>query len=67
MTTAERAARIELLKGIEPCRFCGLDWLFEGNRHDPLNLTGVSTFAGQSRRLHRAILVLFAHVWRRAA
>jgi hypothetical protein len=47
----------ELRKGIMPCRFCGLDYFWEGNRHDPLKMAGVRTLAGQQRQFSRAVRV----------
>lgn len=54
----------ELRKGIMPCRFCGLDYFWTDNRHDPLKMAGVHTLAGQGRHWARGRDALLEHVRR---
>lgn len=54
----------ELRKGIMPCRFCGLDYFWEGNRHDPLKMAGVRTLAGESLHMNRGVRVAFGSIVR---
>lgn len=55
----------ELRKGILPCRFCGLDWFWDGNRHDPLRMAGVSTMIGAQRHWSRIMTVGWHRLLRR--
>jgi hypothetical protein len=54
----------ELRKGIMPCRFCGIDYLWDGNRHDPLKMAGVHTMLGESRHWNRGVRVAFGKIIR---
>ena len=57
-------AHDQLRKGIMPCRFCGLDYLWDGNRHDPLKMAGVHTMLGESRHRNRGVRVAFGKIIR---